>query len=354
MSVRAALAAFFSSVILFTGVPAYADDAAPPAADAVIAQAKPIGQVEAPLKSPSLPQGLSYTLDTAFSYSLGNTGSNGKLPGTWDGVLGYGITRNIRVQAGYYQYPEYPIGFSTGSVPVYLQGTGSPIGTQSLSSLDSTIKNGILVTQAQFLVPIAKKGAIVISPTYVARWGTVGGHSDSTLVINPANGLPTTVDSRTFQFYLLAFTIPLVSSPKFFVTYTIAPQWNVKLNGLNQQNHAQLFQLGYAEYRPTKTSTIFFQPSMLQNYTPTDQYAEHIPTVILGATQRIPKSPFYAQVQMGTGTPTNPPNNQIGISSLTCQQLPCAPSQTAARITGLKAATIQFMLGIGTPSVVPL
>ncbi len=325
-----------------------------------MAQAVPVGTKEQPLSSPSLPQGFSYTLDTAFSYSLGKTGSSNSLPGTWDAVLGYGFTRNIRAQVGYYQYPEYPIGFSTGTVPVYLQGTSSPISTANLNSpgqgfnTNAAIKNQILVTQLQFLVPVAGKGAIVISPTYVARWGTVGGHSDTTLIMNPSTNLPTTVDTRTFQYYALAFTVPLVSSPKFFVTYTIAPQWLVRLNGLNQTNHPQLFQLGYAEYRPTSSSTVFFQPSLLQNYTPTDQYPEHIPTFIIGATQRIPKSPLYAQIQMGTGTPTNPPEKTLGVTSLTCQQLPCAQPQVADRITGLKAATIQFMLGIGKPSVIPL
>jgi hypothetical protein len=333
--------------------PAFADTTEAGILGSVVAQAKPIGQQEAPLSQPSLPKGLSYTLDAAMTFPLGNNGSDGKLPGSWDGVLGYGFNRFVRAQVGYYQLSEYPIGFSTGTVPVYLQGTSSPIGRQALSSIDGTVKNQILVAALQLLVPIGHKAAIVISPTYVARWGTVGGKSDDTLVMNPATGFPEMVHLRTFQYEAVAFTLPLVSSPRFFVTYSLVPQWLVRTNGFNQSNHPQLFQLGYAEYRATKTTTVFVQPSLLQNYTPIDPYPEHIPTFIIGATQRL-KGPFYAQVQLSTGTPTNPQDKQVGVTSLTCQQLPCSPSQTAPSIAGLKATQVQLMLGVGTPSVIPL
>jgi hypothetical protein len=345
-----AAALAFAPIVL--GVPASAETSDLTPDGLTVAQAQPIGVQQGSLANPHLVQGLTYTIDTGINFSNGKTGASSSLAGSWDLAVGYG-GKNLRAIASLYQLPEYPIGFSSGIVPVYLQGTSSPIGTQNLSVNSATIKNDVFVGQVQFLVQLPYAGAIVISPTYVARWGTVGGHSDDTLVMNPTTNRPQWVHSRTFQYEALAFTLPLVSSPRFFVTYTIAPQWNVQLNGLNVTNHAQLFQLGYVEYKATKAATVYFQPSMLMNYTPTDQYPEHTPTYILGASYRIAK-PFYVQAQLTNGTPTNPANKLIGISAVTLQGVPPTNGNTAATINGLKASTIQLMIGIGTPSVIPL
>jgi hypothetical protein len=218
-----------------------------------------------------------------------------------------------------------------------------------LNGNDATIRNQIFVGAFQQLVQLGKV-PIVISPTYVARKGTVGGNAD--LLPIQVNGFPQSVHLRTFQYELVALTLPFLSTPKMFGTYTIAPQWLVQPSGANTSNHAQLFQLLYLEYRANDKTTLYLQPSLLPNYTPTDVYPEHIPTLIYGFTHKLNKF-VYLQGQVSSGTPTNP-NGGIGITALTCQQLPCAPNQVTPTIGGLKASQVQLMLGIGKPQVLPL
>ncbi|MBC5800030.1 MAG: hypothetical protein GIX03_09725 [Candidatus Eremiobacteraeota bacterium] len=323
--------------------------------DPSVAQAAPVGAEQAPLATPGLPRGLSYTLDLSSAYPLNATGkSNVRLPGGLDAVLGYGFGRHFRIQAGYYQFQEYPTGFDGGSVPLYLQGLSAPIGVANLGAAqqDVTIKNEIFVANFQTLVQLGRV-PIVITPSYVARRGQIGGHSDETLV--EIGDFPQTVRLRTFEQQLIAFTLPFLSTPRFFGTYTIAPQWLVNTNGANRDNHAQLFQLAYLEYRATKSTTLFVQPSILQNYTPADAYSNHIPTLIYGFSQRTSKYTFI-QFLGSTGAATNPIDRErIGIVDVTCQRLPCnAPGTLAPRIGGLHASQVQLQFGVGTPSVVPL
>ncbi len=320
-----------------------------------IAQAKPIGQTERPLREPGLPQGFAYTLDASIGYPLNSTGKdNVKFPGGIDAVAGYGFNRFFRLQAGYYELPEYPTGFDQGSVPVYLQGVSSPISSADLHAAqqDVTIKNKIFIFNVQNLFTIAKRFPIVVTPTYIARTGTVGGHSDNTII--DVNGFPQAVKIRTFQEELVAVTLPFLSTPRMFGTYTIAPQWLVQKSGANVDNHAQLFQLLYIDYRLTPKATLFFQPSLLQDYTPTDIYSSHIPTVIYGANYKFTKQTFV-QVVVSGGTPVNPLDGKIGITRVTCQTIAgCAANQVVPRIGGLKAAQVQVDFGIGSPSVIPL
>ncbi len=320
-----------------------------------IAQAKPIGQQERPLSQPGLPLGFSYTLDASFGYPLNATGKNNvNFPGGMDAVVGYGFNRNLRIQAGLYELPEYPTGFDQGTVPVYLQGISSPISSADLHAAqqDVTIKNKIFVFTEQNLFTIARKLPIVVTPTYITRTGTVGGNSDNTLI--DVGGFPQYVRIRTFQEYLAAVTFPFLSTPRMFGTYTIAPQWLVHRSGANVDNKAQLFQLLYVEYRYTPKLTFFFQPSLLQDYTPTDVYSSHIPTVIVGANYKTSKESFMQLVVSG-GTPTNPLDGKIGVISVSCQTIQgCATNQVVPRIGGLKAAQVQLEFGIGSPSVIPL
>jgi hypothetical protein len=326
-----------------------------PADPWAIAQAKPIGQQERPLREPGLPEGFSYTLDASFGYPLNSTGKdNVKFPGGIDAVAGYGFNRFFRLQAGFYQLPEYPVGFDQGTVPVYLQGVSSPIGSVDLHAAqqDVTIKNNIFVFNVQNLFTIAKKIPIVITPTYISRSGTVGGKADDTLI--DVNGFPQSVKIRTFQEELIAVTLPFLSTPRMFGTYTIAPQWLVHTSGANVDNKAQLFQLLYIDYRVTDKATLFFQPSLLQNYTPTDIYSSHIPTLVFGANYKVTKQSFV-QLLFSGGTPTNPLDGKIGVTSVTCQTVQgCATNQVVPRIGGLKAQQVQLQFGIGTPSVIPL
>jgi hypothetical protein len=312
------------------------------------AQAIPQGQPEKPIQAPSLPRGLNYTADLSIAWGQGNTGAPTRgLMGALDGVVGYGFSRLTRVEAGYYELQEYPIGFSTGSVPLYLQGIGPPISTQSLAGQPAYIKNKLFTLTEQNLIMIGHKLPIIISPAYVSRWGSINGGSDNLLIEN--NGFPLNVRARTFQLKLLALTVPLISTPHIFASYTIAPQWLVNTGGANINNNPQAFQLLYAEYRFNKMFSAFFQPSELPNYTQLDQYPQHLLTTIYGVNARITPWSFI-QLVLENATPTNKP--QIGINSITCQTTAC--SNPALGIGGLKGSTLQLKFGLGSPSVIPL
>ena len=317
------------------------------------AQAVPVGQPEQPLSSPSLPQGLTYTLDVSMARWLGNTGydNTSALPGGFDAVAGYSFGKHFRLQAGYYSFQEYPLGFDTGTVPVYAQGLVNPVASQDLHQLqyNATVNNRIFVAQGQTLITFDRKFPIVITPTYLSRSGSIGGGSDLLpLQVNgPGSGYAALVHYRTVQEYLIALTIPILSTPRFFATLTAAPQWDVALTGVQTTNHAQIFELAYLEFRATKHLTLFVQPSRLVNNLPTDQTPQYIPTFIYGLNYKI--TPWsFAQVAFSTGTPSN--RSTLGIQALTVQ----SPTVTAPTLGGLKASQVQFQIGLGSPSVIPL
>lgn len=320
----------------------------------IMAQAEPVGTPHRPLRSPGLPTGLTYTLDASIAFPYGQTGSSANLPGGIDAVLGYGINKFHRVQAGYYEFQEYPFGFNTGTVPVYLQGLSSPVGTANLSGqpVDAATKNKILTLVSQNLFLIGGKLPVIISPTYLARTANVGGHGDTQLV--EINGFPQTVHLRSSQEYLLPLTVPFVASPRFFGTLTAAAQWNVNLNGANAApNHAQIFELLYLEYRASRSTTVFVQPSRLVQYFAIDPDPEYVPTLLFGISHKFTKNTFV-QMLGSTGGASN--RKHPGITSITCQQIApngsCAISAPA--VSGLHAAQVQIQFGIGSPSVIPL
>ena len=322
----------------------------------VVGQTTTAGQKQRPVEDPGLPTGFTYTLDANMAFAAGKTGSpNGsRLPGGIDAVVNWGISPKVRFSAGYYELSEYPIGFDTGTVPLYLQGLGQ-IGTQNLANpaVDATVKNKIFTATMQNLItiPVAgRKLPIVITPGYLARWGTIGGKSDE--ITTEYNGYPSVTRLRTMQQYLLAVTLPFLSTPRMFGTATVAPQWLVHPAGINQSNHAQIFEALYLEYRLSKKDTLFFQPSRLIDYLPSDPYPEYVPTTLLGGSHRFNKS-MFVQAMLQSGAATN--RSPYGITSVTCLRLPCASvSSVAPSLGGLHAAQFQVQLGIGSPSVIPL
>jgi hypothetical protein len=321
-----------------------------------VAQANPVGTPQRPLRRPALPQGFTYTLDANVTWPYGNVGYNAHLPGGLDAVAGYAFSRTNRLQVGYYELSEYPVGFSNANVPFYLQGftgpgttlPGSSLGYQSTGNVDATVKNKLLTVLDQNLITIGRV-PIVISPTYLARWGTIGGHSDEQLI--EFNGFPTLVRLRTVQHYLIPVTLPFLATPKMFGTYTIAPEWLVHQAGVQQTNHAQTFQLLYLEYRANAKTTFYVQPSMLVDYLPSDPYPEHVPTIIAGIAHRFNKTVFV-QLNAMTGASTN--RSPYGVTALTCQRLPCTSDLVVPSLGGLHAAQVQIQAGIGSPSVIPL
>jgi hypothetical protein len=133
-----------------------------------------------------------------------------------------------------------------------------------------------------------------------------------------------------------------------FGTFTAAPTWLVHTAGLNQQNHAQIYQILYLEYTPTSTSKIFFEPQVSRDYLPADPYAQHLAAYFLGASQRIGQMGFV-QVVLNSGGPTN--YSPYGVKQLNCLQLPCSQN-TLPTVGGLKATQVQVQFGIGSPSII--
>lgn len=323
-----------------------------------VAQANPVGTPQAPIHRPSLPQGFTYNLDVSFAYPLSNVGFNAGDPGGVDAGFGFSLGRSQRITAGYYEIQQVPVGFSNKNVPFYLQGftgpgsnvPGASLGTVNTGVVDATTKDKIFQVGLQNLFVLGNKVPIVITPSYLAHTATIGGHTDEQLI--EYNGFPTTVRLRTEQEWLLPVTLPFLATPRMFGTFTAAPQWLVHRAGVNQTNHAQLFLLGYLEYRANKATTFFVQPSRLIQYNPVDPYPEYTPSIIYGLSHHFTPHTFV-QMTVIEGGATNY-NNQLGIVSLTCQRLPCNQNQVVPQFAGLKATSVQVQFGLGSPTVVPL
>ncbi len=307
-----------------------------------------------------LPTGFNYTADLSLAYPYGNIGKTGKkwLPGGFDAIASYGFDPTTSLQASYYEIQHYPVGFNSGSVPACVQGLAN-CATADLSQIqpqvDVTTKDKFLLVMVEKLVKLGNfrgRGIpIVISPTYVSRTSKIAASNNGTDVIPfEYNGFPVyNVHTRTAQLDSLAFTLPILSTPKMFGTFTVAPTWLTHPNGLNQSNHAQLYQILYLEYNPTKQTKIFFEPQSSRDYLPTDVYPQHLIAYFLGVSQKISKTAFV-QLVLNSGGPTN--YKPYGITSLTCQQIGNCANTTVPGIGGLKATQIQLQIGIGSPSVI--
>jgi len=349
LSFALAVAVLCASIV---PAPVRADDGTAQVLHDIVAQSVPVGTPNKPLPTPGLPTGLNYTLDVSSAVATGNVHPYAGLPGGMDAVVGYGFNKHFRAQVGYYEIQTYPTGFDSGTVPLDLQGLG-PIGTTTLQSAppDLNTKDKLFVANVSYLYDIAGKLPIVISPTYIARGGTVGGSESQTLEID---GFPQSVKPRAAEDYLLAATLPLLSTPKMFASFTAGPEWLVNMQAANLTNHAQLFELGYIEYRATKRDTFYWQPSRLISYLPEDPYPDTIFTSILSYSHRINRF-LFVQLTAQEGAPTN--ISQLGITSVTCVGINASGTgckQDVPSIRGLHASQIQLQFGLGQPSVVPL
>jgi hypothetical protein len=339
-----------------------------------VAQVPPVNQQPVGGPRPAgLPTGFTYTLDGSLAYPFGNVGDFGRkwLPGGMDIVAGYGFTPTTRFVANYYELQHYPVGFNSGQVPLYLpsgfppsqgvnpscvdlSGKASANCAGISAPIDVTTKDRFLLLNFEKLVDLGQvKGhdvPIVITPTYVSRWSTVtASNGNSDVVPFVYNGVPyTDVHTRTAQLYSVAVTLPFLKTPKMFGTFTAAPTWLVHLAGVNQVNHAQIYQILYLEYTPTRTSKIFFEPQVSRDYLPTDPYAQHLVAYFLGVSQRFGKGSFV-QLVLNSGGPTN--YSPYGVTQLNCLALPCS-ANTLPSVGGLKATQLQIQVGIGSPSVI--
>ncbi|HTJ27186.1 MAG TPA: hypothetical protein VMA36_13585 [Candidatus Limnocylindria bacterium] len=321
-----------------------------------IGQANPVGVPQAPIHRPSLPQGLTYNVDLSFAYPYGPINfNNAAMPGGMDAGFGYAFSRTNRLQVGYYEAQQFPIGFSNKNVPFYVQGFTAPGSSlvpimQNTGQVDATTKDKIFTAVDQNLFVIGKI-PIVVSPTYLSHWATVNASGPgSDLALIEYNGLPYEVHQRTEQEYFLPVTLPFLATPRMFGTITVAPQWLVHTAGINETNHAQIFELLYLEYRASSRTTFFFQPSRLIQYNPDDPYPEYTPTFIYGLAHHFTPGTFV-QMTVLTGGATN--YQEMGITGIYCQNLPSCSTVATSR-GGLKATTIQIQLGFGSPTVLPL
>src|SRR6185437_4806323 len=97
-----------------------------------------------------LPTGFTYTLDFSVAKPMGNVGGmTAWMPGGMDVVAGYGFNPTTRFVANYYELQHYPVGFNSGTVPLYLQGFANPIGSVDLGTQQPQIN---VTTKDRFLL----------------------------------------------------------------------------------------------------------------------------------------------------------------------------------------------------------
>ena len=315
---------------------------------------------EAPKAQPGFPKGFTYTADVSVAYPFGNIGTYGRkwLPGGMDAVAAYAFSTRFRFQVAYYELQHYPVGFNSGRVPLFVQGLAPPVGSVDLANnptgpVDVTVKDRYLLLYASQLFLLGKV-PLVVTPTYVSRWASIGASNGNADVIPfEFNGFPYYgIKARTSQINAVAFTLPVLSTPKMFGTLTLAPAWLTHLNGVNQTNHWQLYQILYLEYNPDKRNKFFFEPLASRTYLPTDPYPQHLNTYFLGYSYKFTPQTFIQFVLNGGG-PSN--YSPYGITALWCQRLPCtAPGNTIPQLGGLKSTQLQIQFGIGSPSVIQI
>ncbi len=341
--------------------------------DGTVSQVPPVTQqpVGAAL---GLPTGFTYTLDFSVAYPFGNIGDFGKkwMLGGTDAVAGYGFNPRMRLVGQYYELQHYPVGFNSGQVPlnlpagfpptpgvnpacVDLSGASSATCTGISKPIDVTTKDKFALFLFENLFNLGKVAGhnvpIVVTPTYVSRWSEVNAsnHNGDVVPFVDLNGVPHFgISTRTTQLYSLAVTLPFLKTPRMFGTFTAAPTWLVHTAGLNQQNHAQIYQILYLEYAATPTTKVFFEPQSSRDYLPADPYAQHLAAYFVGISQNFAKG-MFVQVVLNSGSPTN--YSPYGVKSLSCLALPCS-ANTLPQVGGLKATQLQVQFGIGSPSVI--
>jgi len=328
-----------------------------------VAQVPPVQQQPVGSKEAGLPVGFTYFADFSIAKPYGDIGNKtGWLPGGVDAMAAWGFNSQNRFAAFYYELQHQPYGFNSGSVPAYLPPAFPPSSVNpaptnlAAQNLDLTTKDKVMLLTFEHLF-LFKAGdktiPLVVTPTYVSRWSYIaqsGNGTDVVPFVNQLTGAPVTdVHTRTAQYDSVAFTLPFLKTPRMFGTFTVAPTWLNHLNGVNQQNSVQLYQILYLEYNASKNLRFFFEPQSSRDYLPSDYYAQHLVAYFLGATERVGKYGFV-QAVLNSGGPTN--YSPYGIAYLKCYALPCSQN-TVPAIGGLKATQIQLQFGIGSPVVLP-
>jgi hypothetical protein len=355
--------------------------------------------------------GIAFTADVSSSYASGKFNyPQNNLPGGFDISAYIAPLKYSRIFAGYYEESFYPIGFDEGMVPTYVQnaadGQGNPgsagrtycgafgpskqnlVGVLPNCNTDlANVQNGtnlhfrndaatqqrvfILSEQNIFWVGLFGmfKGGflpIVVSPTYASVRSNIAGSTDIYPAYNPSTGTYQFLHLRSNEVEQVLVSFPFADSEKLFAVYTIGPQRQTNLNGYNQNNNPQIFQVLDLRYFANDSTTLFFQPSILQSEYPVDPYPQRTISLITGFQHKIggPKSPLFIQGLLEEGGPTNPPYGHTGrigaidvtcVSQFpTCVQNPNPKTNIAVTYGGFKASTFQLQVGIGNPSVIPI
>jgi hypothetical protein len=384
---RASMAALVAFAFGLQAIPASADSGQPLSgvvsgantAIRSLMSSSPVAQVPPVNQQPvggtqqlGLPTGFTYFLDASEAFPFGNIGTFGKhwLPSGIDVMGAYGFNPQERLVASYYELQHYPVGFNSGKVPVNVPGFPPGALCTDLSgsnanplcpgqNLNVTTKDRFLLLSFEQLMIVGtmkhRPIPVVVTPTFVSRWSQVGGspyaNSDVVPFADQNNVIHTDIHTRTAQYDSIAFTFPFLKTPKMFGTLTLAPTVLTHLNGVNQQNAIQLYQILYLEYNLNKDTRFFFEPQASRDYLPTDPYAQHLNAIFVGATRRIGKDGFV-QLVYNSGGPTN--YGSAGVQYIQCNTLPCgAPGNAAPRVGALRAQQLQFQIGIGSPVVLP-
>ena len=355
--------------------------------------------------------GVALTADISSNYASGKTGyPANNLPGGLD-VAGYFAPLPYnRLFAGYYEESFYPIGFDQGEIPTYVQNSADGFGAANSpgrqycgafgpnqanligvlpncnTNLAHVVNNGnpnftndavsrqrviILSEQNIFWVGLFGmfKGGflpVVISPTYAVAKSDIAGSTDIYPSYNPQTQTYQYLHLRSNEVEQVLVSFPFADSEKLFGVYTIGPQRQTNSNGNNQSNHPQIFQVLDLRYFANDTTTLFFQPTILQSEYPVDPYPQRTVSILTGFQHKVggAHSPLFIQGILEEGGPTNPPfghSGRIGAIDVTCINnypacilAPNPKTNVAVTYGGFKASTFQLQVGIGNPSLIPI
>lgn len=357
-----------AAAVAFAAVPAVADEPSPSPAAAPAASPAPVASPAAdasplaaqpPVRTgpphgyggapPFAPARFTYTLDGSVASGFGNTGNGTALPGGIDAALAYQLAPRLRLGASYFDFPVGPAGLSQGIVPLY-GPRGQRLGSADLSRTGPRIdaQNEVALVNLTYALPVSKWRRLLITPTYITRTASVNqtGNDFVTVLVR---GKPQTVQLRTAQVKAIGFTFPAVVSREWSVNFSAAPSWLMHANGANIDNHPQLNQTVYVEYRPFRETRFFVQGQSVREYLPAYSYAQHLNGMRYGASRSF-GGKYFVELNGIAASASN--GGRFGIDHLTCVQLPCG--RPVPTIGGLHAATVQLKFGIGTPLVIAL
>jgi hypothetical protein len=292
-----------------------------------------------------------YTLDGAMSLALGNSGTNGVLPGTVDAVASYALGPTWRIQGGHYEFPITPSGIQTGFVPVYAGPRTLFQSDLSRNGPDIRVKNLIDVFSVAKTLLVGRY-PIIVAGAYIARSGRIpyaGGGDVVTVVVD---GTPQAIHLRSTQLRALATTFPLYRHGKATAALTETVTQLVNVTGNNASNGPQIGSQLLLQWDPSPREQLYAIPTASRDYLPPYPYPEHLNAIRYGWAYTFAPHVFI-QIAGGLGSSANA--GRFGIASLNCYGRGCPgpANPPVPQLGGLHTSTLQFKLGIGQPAIAP-